>query len=441
MAQTKGTTTEHNETPKDDKFWGQAHYEGEKFSATEFEDDFLKLFMDEPFLGGISISLTKKPNPEIPTACVGFVGERGHLTLQYNPYFFRSMTAQERRGVIVHELYHLALMHLFERNITDRSFARLWNVGTDLAINSIITSDSKSKLPEWTLLPGREPKSKNEKLKEFIKTAPGMQASEWYFEKMKEILEEQDGDGEGDGFDLDSLDDHGGWGEIPDHLKDELRDKVRSIVRDAVQRAQMKNSWGNVPQSIREEICRGLETIVDWRSVIRHFFGSVRSMERISSVKRVSRKLPGIVPGVKRGRTARFAFFIDQSGSMSDEDVALAFAEVEGASKETTIDVYNFDTEIDEDSHKIWNRGKKFPWGRTRCGGTSFNAVADFVNSDKNRGKWSGVVILTDGYAEEMGSIRGSKVLWIITPTGTVNAARPGDLIVQLKVDNVAKTV
>ena len=126
---------------------------------------------------------------------------------------------------------------------------------------------------------------------------------------------------------------------------------------------------------------------------------------------------------------------------MSDEDVALAFAEVEGASKETTIDVYNFDTEIDEDSHKIWNRGKKFPWGRTRCGGTSFNAVADFVNSDKNRGKWSGVVILTDGYAEEMGSIRGSKVLWIITPTGTVNAARPGDLIVQLKVDNVAKTV
>ena len=397
--------------------------------------------MDEPFLGGISISLTKKPNTEIPAACEGFVGERGHLTLQYNPYFFRSMTAQERRGVIVHELYHLALMHLFERNITDRSFARLWNVGTDLAINSIITSDSKSKLPEWTLLPGREPKSKNEKLKEFIKTAPGMQASEWYFEKMKEILEEQDGDGEGDGFDLDSLDDHGGWGEIPDHLKDELRDKVRSIVRDAVQRAQMKNSWGNVPQSIREEICRGLETIVDWRSVIRHFFGSVRSMERISSVKRVSRKLPGIVPGVKRGRTARFAFFIDQSGSMSDEDVALAFAEVEGASKETTIDVYNFDTEIDEDSHKIWSRGKKFPWGRTRCGGTSFNAVADFVNSDKNRGKWSGVVILTDGYAEEMGSIRGSKVLWIITPTGTVNAARPGDLIVQLKVDNVAKTV
>ena len=45
------------------------------------------------------------------------------------------------------------------------------------------------------------------------------------FEKMKEILEEQDGDGEGDGFDLDSLDDHGGWGEIPDHLKEagELR--------------------------------------------------------------------------------------------------------------------------------------------------------------------------------------------------------------------------
>lgn len=439
MASNKGTTTEHNETPKNDPFWGQEHYEGERFSPTEFESDFFRLYQDEPFLGGISISLDKKPDADIPTACVGFVGEHGHLTMRYNPYFFRSMSPEERRGVIVHELYHLALLHLFERNVTDKNFARLWNVGTDMAINSLITNDNKNKLPDWTILPGREPKSKNEKLKEFIRDAPKLQASEWYFEKMKEILEE-DGDGDSEGFDLDSLDDHDGWGEIPDSLKEELRDKVRNVIKDAVKRAQMNNGWGTVPQSIREEICRGLEFEVDWRSVIRMFFGSVRSMERISTIKRASRKIPGVIPGVKRGRTARFAFFIDQSGSMSDEDVARAFAEVEGASRETTIDVYNFDTEIDEESHKVWRRGRQFPWGRTRCGGTNFDAVADFVNHDKNRGKWSGIVILTDGYAPTMGSVRGAKVMWIITPNGTTGTARQGDLIVQLQVDKTVKT-
>lgn len=146
--------------------------------------------------------------------------------------------------------------------------------------------------------------------------------------------------------------------------------------------------------------------------------------------------MPGVLPGVKRGTIARFAAFIDQSGSMSDDDVALAFAEVEGASKETEIDVYNFDTEIDESSHKVWKRGKKFPWGRTRCGGTDFNAVASFVNTQRNRSRWSGVIILTDGYAPVMGQVSGAKVLWVITPGGTVNVTRPGDLIVQLRKDS-----
>jgi hypothetical protein len=32
--------------------------------------------------------------------------------------------------------------------------------------------------------------------------------------------------------------------------------------------------------------------------------------------------------------------------------------------------------------------------------------------------------------------VNGAKVLWVITPGGTVNVTRPGDLIVQLRKDN-----
>jgi predicted metal-dependent peptidase len=244
---------------------------------------------------------------------------------------------------------------------------------------------------------------------------------------------EKNGEGEGD---LGTLDDHGGWGDLPEGVKDQIKDKVRGIISNAVNRADSRNSWGTVPASMQAEIRKALQHEVDWRSILRLFFGTARSMQRISTIKKMSKKMPGVLPGVKRGTIARFAAFIDQSGSMSDEDVALAFAEVEGASKETEIDVYNFDTEIDEPSHKVWKRGKKFPWGRTRCGGTDFNAVANFVNTQRNRSRWSGVIILTDGYAPVMGQVSGAKVLWVITPGGTVNVTRPGDLIVQLRKDS-----
>jgi predicted metal-dependent peptidase len=207
------------------------------------------------------------------------------------------------------------------------------------------------------------------------------------------------------------------------------------MLQNAVNRADSKNSWGTVSEAMQASIRRALSHEVDWRSILKMFFGTARNMTRISTIKKISKKLPGILPGVKRGTNARFAFFIDQSGSMSDEDITLAFAEVEGASKETEIDVYNFDTEIDVDSHKVWKKGRAFPWSRTRAGGTDFNAVARFVNEQRNQGRWSGICILTDGYAPVLGQIRGAKVLWIITPTGTVNVFRQGDLLVQLRRD------
>lgn len=436
----KGQTTETNEGNKsDDKFWGQPHYEGETFSDREFEHDFLQVYMHEPFLGGVSMNISKYADATCGTAYVGFNKETQELMMGYNPYFFRSLQPAEREGVIVHELYHVVLQHLFERNVSDKKYAMAWNIGTDLAINSIITQSKANGLPSFALVPGRFPaKCKNAKLGEFIKNVKPMLASEFYFEGVKEILDEAEKNGEGDSG-LDSLDDHSGWGEIPDQIKDQIKDKVRGMIANAVNRADSRNSWGTVPAAMQAEIRKGLVHEVDWRSILRQFFGSARSMERISTIKKVSKKMPGVLPGVKRGTVARFAAFVDQSGSMSDDDVALAFAEIEGASKEAEMDVYNFDTEIDESSHKLWKRGKKFPWGRTRCGGTDFDAVARFVNDRKNNGRWSGVIILTDGYAPKLGFVKGAKVLWVITPGGTVDVTRPGDLIVQLKRDGKFK--
>jgi hypothetical protein len=38
-----------------------------------------------------------------------------------------------------------------------------------------------------------------------------------------------------------------------------------------------------------------------------------------------------------------------------------------------------------------------------------------------------------------MNMIKGSKVMWVITPTGTKESVRSGDLVVQMKNDNKEK--
>jgi len=440
MANKRETTETTN---IEDRFWGQPHYDGETFDAREFEHDFLQVYMHEPFLGGVSLGISKGPDPNCSTAYVGVNKDTNELFMGYNPYFFRSLRPTEREGVIIHELYHVVLQHLFERNVTDERYGMAWNISTDLAINSIIVQSGGRVLPNFALIPGKIPsKVRDQKVAEFIKNSKPMLASEFYFEGIKQLLDEMEKNG-GTGDGLGTLDDHGGWGNLPESIKDQIKDKVRGIIANAVNRADSRNSWGTVPASMQAEIRKALQHEVDWRSILRMFFGTARSMQRISTIKKVSKKAPGLLPGVKRGTIARFAAFVDQSGSMSDQDVALAFAEVEKASKETEIDVFNFDTSIDENSHKVWKRGKTFPWRRTRCGGTDFNAVASFVNSPKNRGRWSGVIILTDGYAPIMGHVNGAKVLWVITPTGSADVTRPGDLLVQLRKEakNVKQTL
>lgn len=427
--------TKSNAIKSRDKFWGQPHFEGEQFSEKEFYNEFLQIYMYEPFLAGISMEMDKKPDINCDTAYVGFNTNTYELTMGYNPYFFRYLKSKHREGIVIHELYHIVLQHLFDRNVTDKADANAWNVGTDLAINSIIHSSTPERMPDLALIPGKIPSMCEEpKIIEFIKNSKPMQGSEFYFEGIKRIIDQLRKEAGEDGeITIDSLDDHSNWGNLPSEVKEQVKDKVRGLIEKAVQRADSKNSWGSVPLSMQEQIRKGLTSEVDWRSIMRQFFGTARSMERISTIKKPSKKLPGILPGVKRGTIAKFAFFIDQSGSMSDEDVALAFTEVEAASKETEIDVYNFDTEIDTSSHKLWKRGKKFEWSRTRCGGTDFDSVAHFVNKQENNGRWSGVCILTDGCAPNMGMVKKAKVMWVITPGGTIAAARPGDIYVQLK--------
>lgn len=395
--------------------------------ATEFNLDrhLISFLQDNPFFAELSRHITKIPTKSLPTAAVTFDEKSDQLCLWWNPDFFAALSQWEVRGVLTHEYYHLVFGHLYGRR---RKPATLWNVATDLAINSIIVESSKTGttrmqgdriLPEFCLIPGIFPKSPDGrsytdeeksamKLGGVIEKLPPMKSSEWYFDKIKEEMQDESGglplDGE---WEMDSMDNHDGWEKIPDEMKEYVEGKVKSVVEKATKSADSQaNGWGNIPADLVNAIRKSVSNVINWRTVLRQFVGSLVRGGRSTSIKRINKRYPYIHPGVKRGYEAKLLVAIDQSGSVDNEMLVQFFAELASLTKKVTIDVIPFDTIALESDLYTWRRGSDVPAKRVRGGGTDFNAPTAFANDLKNRGRWDGLLILTDGEAPAPGPSR-----------------------------------
>ena len=438
--ETPNTQTDSKHAPIRDKV---LHEPDPNVSSDEYKIDaaLVQVLLTEPFSGEISLRTPKVQNWKVDTAYVA-ADKEANIHLGYNPDFMRSLPFEHKIGVIIHEILHIAFGHIAERAPANKSHAKIFNVAADLAINSIIGPD---RLPEFCLMPGRAPKSDDPKLAELIKSFPKLESTDWYFERLLQFAE-QNGGGNSENYEFsignengETLDSHGGWGDVPDEVKDILKNKARELLEQGVKNAQRGNKWGTIPSEAADAIAKLLKHELDWKAILRMFLGRTRSMERYSTVKRINKRMPYAFPGVKRSTIANVLCAIDQSGSVGDDDVQRFLAEAFAASKEGELDIINFDTEMDEKSLQSVKNGQNFKWVRTRNGGTDFDAVRRYVNDPKRRGKYSAVLIMTDGYAPKMGAVVGTKVMWVITETGDMSAARPGDLVVKMGAES--KTV
>jgi len=403
----------------------------EVLASTGFRLDkhVCRLLQDEPFFAYISRCCRKVPTLDIPTAGVTVVD--GEIIMYYNPLFFSELTDGEVLFVLIHEFYHLILRHVGGRRRTPHM---LWNVATDLASNSIIGKHSgKVEVPDMVLMPGHRPKSPTNRkeseeekqgktLADVIADLPLMKSAEWYYNKIKDEAEGEGAGapGEGDPFwgDFDSLDDHDMWDNISGDDGGYASNKIGEVVRKAVRQADGRNCWGTVPSEMRGEIRRLVSTEVDWKALLRQFGGRARSSGTVSSIKRINRKYPYIHPGRRRKRTGRVVVLVDQSGSVGDRALELAFGELAQCTRITSITVAPFDTTVNEAKVFEWKKGQSIKAIRTNCGGTDFDAVTKWVNDNKDR--FDGALFVTDGYAPKPRACR-LKRCWLIVPDGELN--------------------
>ena len=353
-----------------------------------------RLLSDEPFFAALSRRIDKRACTSIPTAAVR-VTEDGRYEMVYNPDFMQRMVDECRntkgnadnpyrwvRGILMHEFYHLIYGHLSTRK-PEGGMTRLWNVAMDLAINTHIPDE----LPPLACIPGHGP---------FTEMDGGLTA-EAYYKLLNDDQQADDEDSEGSSSgsgkydDVDSMDDHSGWGESQGTTENIAEERLKDMVRKAAEEAG-KKGWGSVSSEMRKTIMESITTKVDWRSVLRNFVKASQKSSRRSTVKRINRRFPYIHAGKRSERVARVAISIDQSGSVSDSLLAAFFTELESLAKFAEFVVVPFDTRVDENLVFTWKKGQKRPWERVMCGGTCFNAPTKFVND----GNYDGHIVLTD---------------------------------------------
>ncbi len=359
-----------------------------------------RLLESEPFFASLSRRINKKLSRAVPTAGVR-VTDDGQFEMVYNPEFFENLTQKERSGVLKHEFYHLIFEHVTGR-LPSEGMTKMWNIATDLAINSHLMDE----LPEQGCFPSREP----------FEDYPVGQSAEFYYKMLQEDERFQpkdddgeggEGDGQGQGGQgggqglPDSLDDHSGWGgdadmdeETKQAMRDVAKERLKQAMKDAVEEINSNGrGWGTIGADTRKSIQDFITPKVDWRKVLRYFIKTSQRSNKRSTVRRINKRFPYIHSGKKVTRQAKIAVAIDQSGSVSDQMLALFFSELTGLSKLAEFTIIPFDTDVSEDKVWVWKKGKKQTWERVLCGGTDFNAPTDYVNK---RGDFDGLIILTD---------------------------------------------
>jgi predicted metal-dependent peptidase len=274
---------------------------------------------------------------------------------------------------------------------------------------------------------------RHQKFSELIESLPLDLSSEEYFSilmndpNVQEMI--KSGKDE-ENLSSESMDTHEGWDEMSEEEREYVSGKVREIVKAAQERADSDNRWGSVPNHMKEEIRKKVRGEINWKSVLRQFVGCTQRADRMSSVYRLNKKYPGVHSGSSRDYKPTINIYLDQSGSVTDDWIALFFGELANLAHRVEFKLFYFDTEVDEENAFVWRRGAFPKQLRTRCGGTDFEAPTRHAHQSK----CEGYLILTDGGADKPSSSRIRRA-WVIVPGQELAFNNPDqkDVIIKMK--------
>lgn len=371
-----------------------------------------------PFFSYLAMHLTlveAKPEANIPT-----MGVDNNGNLYYNPDFVKGLSLEELKGVLCHEVMHVAFEHTMERCETGRDHM-LCNVAQDIVINDILDTDG-FKLPQGALLPRnhvyQDPSIKivdvNKKCWEIIYDEILKKAKKNQAKSPDIVIRNGSKDSTGKQKSNakgvpkpDQLTD-GGQGQKPNQVPTDWKRQMN----EALAHAKLQ---GKVPAGM-ERLLEDLNNPrIHWKELLQRFIVSEIPFDY--TYTRPSKKSQSIgvyIPSVYR-ENVEIAIGLDTSGSMSAKDITDCVSEVIGilsAYDNVKLTILECDAEVhavenvesvDEVAHMQIKGG----------GGTDFRPVFKWL--EENKPEVKAVVFFTDGYGNFPSEAPNYPTLWCLT--------------------------
>jgi predicted metal-dependent peptidase len=403
----------------------------------------LRVLREQPFFGLLLMHMRYGLDEDCETA--GTDGTR----ILFGPAFLGRLSPLETDFMLLHEIAHVALGHCFRG---DDRVSETFHLACDLVVNSML-------LTELTMFEGCQSLD-GKSIRHLI--PGGDEAALYSAEEVYEMLgdrrvikknagaangtegEKGEGEGEGKGKGRSKgkgkggkgeggggtdglLDDHSLWGEETVQEQKRLREEwdlrmLQAALTVEIQRSS--NSCGDLPLLAQRLLGELRRPQTDWRTLLRDFLQQEVTDYGFTPPDRRFQDSPFILPDWSeiRETPGKLWFFVDCSGSISDEDLTGAFTEIIGALEEFggpggRLDAVLsfFDAGITDPAPfgSVRELLRLRPWGG---GGTSFDVIFDSLKKHLANVQPRCLIILTDGHADfppESAALH-LPVLWLV---------------------------
>lgn len=357
-------------------------------------------------------------------------------TIYFKPEELDNYSNQELDIVIMHELLHIALKHVFRGKGLNKE---KYNRACDIVVNSNIRhclglNDKEPLIVGGLPLEHKTPTGKEGKLFSAEEVYDMLEDGEMMGSSSSKNNNQDDSSGgssnknkkndqnnKGGGH---SIDDHFPWdqtNELDEYEEDLLDQRILKAYEIALSQKESSTYRGIIPLGIERQIKALSEPQIDWKEYLQAFIQENVVDYSFSPPDRRFQDSDFILPDLNETEISvkNILFMVDTSGSMSEKDITDCYSEINGAIQQYNgklqgyigffdagvANVVEFD--YDTDVTKI------VPYGG---GGTDFSAIFKYVEKNMSENLPSSIIILTDGYCpwpKEKETL-GIPVLWIV---------------------------
>lgn len=376
----------------------------------------IQMLMSFPFFGILALHLQMERDYTVPTAATD--GDKFY----YNPHFIKSLNEGERNWIVVHEVMHPALKHLWRRG--DRQHKK-WNYACDYAIHDIMMQfidtsghnmKDKLKMPKGVLYDAKFHDKSAEEIYDLLPDDLGQGQGKGGQGNSGS------GDSDGDGDGQTPLDDHSKWDQQETQQGGQQKaTEWEGKMVSAAKSAESKNA-GNVPGFLKRLLGKLTKPQKDWRTLLHEFIQEETNDYSFNPPDRRYSDSEFFLPDFNDVDeiVKDLVFYVDTSGSIGDKELNACYSEIVGAihqfngklcGKLGFFDHIAYGLTPFEDVQSVLEIR---PQGG---GGTSFHAPFEYVNQHCEPEDVAGIIILTDGYASfpDEKIANGKPVLWVMT--------------------------